>query len=329
MEEKSEKKLEEKLKVITEGLKIAQDNLAKVIIGQEEAIQLALVTIFAGGHALLEGVPGIAKTLMVKALSKIFATSFNRIQFTPDLMPSDITGTNIFNLKTSEFSLVRGPVFSSFVLADEINRAPAKTQAALLQAMQEKQVSIDGKTYILPKNFIVFATQNPIEFEGTYSLPEAMKDRFLVKINVAYPKEEDEITLISNLSKNSSPEQNLEKVLSKPVLNEEVLTFIKASLNLITVKDELVSYIVRLIRKTREFPPILLGGSPRASQALLTTSRVLAVLRNRNFVTPDDIKDMAKSVLAHRLILKPEYEIEGLKIEEVIGEIIKKCEVPR
>jgi len=304
-------------------------NLAKIIIGQERVIDLTLVTVFSGGHALLEGVPGIAKTLMVKAISKIISTSFNRIQFTPDLMPSDITGNNVFNMKTSEFNLVKGPIFSCFVLADEINRAPAKTQAALLQAMQEKQVSIDGTTYQLPQNFTVFATQNPIEFEGTYPLPEAMKDRFLIKISIDYPSEEDEVILITKISQNEAPEDNLGKILTKAILNEDILSMVKSSLNLITVEDELIRYIVKLIRKTREFPSILIGGSPRASQALLHTSRVLAVLRDRDFVTPDDIKDMVKPVLAHRLILRPEYEIEGLKIEEVIDDILKQCEIPR
>jgi MoxR-like ATPase len=315
--------------IIKESLLKAKDHLAKIIIGQERVIDLALVTVFSGGHALLEGVPGIAKTLMVKAIAKIISTSFNRIQFTPDLMPSDITGNNVFNMKTSEFTLVKGPIFSCFVLGDEINRAPAKTQAALLQAMQERQVSIDGTTYQLPDNFTVFATQNPIEFEGTYPLPEAMKDRFLIKISIDYPAEQDEVTLISKISQNDAPEDKLEKVLKEKILNEKILSMIKQSLNLITIEEELIRYIVKIIRKTREFPSILIGGSPRASQALLHTSRVLAVLRNRDFVTPDDIKDMVIPVLSHRLILRPEYEIEGLRIEEVINDIIKQCEIPR
>ncbi len=321
--------MKNKTEIIKENLQKAKENLAKIIIGQEKVIELALVTVFSGGHALLEGVPGIAKTLMVKAVSKIISASFNRIQFTPDLMPSDITGNNVFNLKTSEFKLAKGPIFSCFVLADEVNRAPAKTQAALLQAMQERQVSIDGETYQLSKNFTVFATQNPIEFEGTYPLPEAMKDRFLIKISIDYPMEQDEVTLITKISQKDSPEDNLEKELTEKVLSEDILSMVKESLNLITIEDELIQYIVKLVRKTREFPPILIGGSPRASQALLLTSRVLAVLRDRDFVTPDDIKDMVKPVMAHRLILRPEYEIEGLKIEEVIDDIIKQCEIPR
>ncbi len=321
--------MENTTEIIKESIQKAKESLAKIIIGQDRVIELALITVFSGGHALLEGVPGIAKTLMVKAIAKIISTSFNRIQFTPDLMPSDITGNNVFNMKTSEFTLVKGPVFSCFVLADEVNRAPAKTQAALLQAMQEKQVSIDGRTYQLPKNFTVFATQNPIEFEGTYPLPEAMKDRFLIKISIDYPLEQDELTLISRISQNDSPEDNLDKGLCEEVLNENILSMVKESLSVITVKDELIRYIVKLVRKTREFPPILIGGSPRASQALLQTSRVLAVIRNRDFVTPDDIKDMALPSLAHRLILRPEYEIEGIKIEEVINDIVKQCEIPR
>jgi MoxR-like ATPase len=314
---------------IKESLQKAKEALSRVVIGQEGVKELALVTVFSGGHALLEGVPGIAKTLMVKAISKILDTSFNRIQFTPDLMPSDITGNTIFNMKTSEFSLVKGPVFSCFLLADEINRAPAKTQSALLQAMQEKQVSIDGSTYQLSKNFTVFATQNPIEFEGTYPLPEAMKDRFLIKISIDYPLEAEEIELISRLSMNDSPEENLEKGGIEAVLNEAILSGIRESLNLITIEEQLIRYIVKLIRATREYPAVLIGGSPRASQALLQTARVLAVLRNRDFVTPDDIKDMTRPVLAHRIILRPEYEIEGLKIEEVIEEITRQCEIPR
>jgi len=315
--------MEKKMNMIKESVKRCKENISKIIIGQERVVENALITIFSGGHALLEGVPGIAKTLLVKALSKIMHTTFNRIQFTPDLMPSDITGNNIFNLKTSEFYLVKGPIFSTFVLADEINRSPAKTQAALLQAMQEKQVSIDGETYELSRNFTVFATQNPIEFEGTYPLPEAMKDRFLIKISMGYPSESEEMELIKKLSKNESPEQNLEKGVIEPVINEDALLMIRQSLNLITIEEELIHYIIKVVRNTREYPPLLIGGSPRASQALLQTSRVLAVLRNRDFVTPDDIKDMLKPVLSHRLILRPEYEIEGLKIEEVIEEIIK------
>ena len=321
--------MENTTEIIKESIQKAKESLARIIIGQDRVIELALITVFSGGHALLEGVPGIAKTLMVKSIAKIISTSFNRIQFTPDLMPSDITGNNVFNMKTSEFTLVKGPIFSCFVLADEINRAPAKTQAALLQAMQEKQVSIDGRTYQLPKNFTVFATQNPIEFEGTYPLPEAMKDRFLIKISIDYPLEQDELTLISRISQNDSQEDNLDKELCKEVLNEHILSMVKESLNIITVKDELIRYIVKLVRKTREFPPILVGGSPRASQALLQTSRILAVIRNRDFVTPDDIKDMALPVLAHRLILRPEYEIEGLRMEEVINDIVRQCEIPR
>jgi len=321
--------MDEKTAVIKENLRKAKEHLARIIIGQERVIELALVTVFSGGHALLEGVPGIAKTLMVKAIARITSASFNRIQFTPDLMPSDITGSNVFNMKTSEFTLVKGPLFSCFLLADEVNRAPAKTQAALLQAMQEKQVSIDGTTYQLPPNFTVFATQNPIEFEGTYPLPEAMKDRFLIKISIDYPSEQDETALITRVSRNNAPEDALDKVLTEQVLNEEILSSVKASLNMITIEEELIQYIVRLIRKTREYPPVLIGGSPRASQALLHTSRVLAVLRERDFVTPDDIKDMIKPVLSHRLILRPEYEIEGLKIDEVIEDIVKQCEIPR
>ncbi|MGA1842818.1 MAG: AAA family ATPase [bacterium] len=321
--------MEDTTTMIKESIQKAKENLAKIIIGQDRVIELALITVFSGGHALLEGVPGIAKTLMVKAIAKIISSSFNRIQFTPDLMPSDITGNNVFNMKTSEFTLVRGPIFSCFVLADEINRAPAKTQAALLQAMQEKQVSIDGRTYQLPVNFTVFATQNPIEFEGTYPLPEAMKDRFLIKISIDYPLEQDELTLISKISQNDSPEDNLDKKLTEEVLNENTLSVVKKSLNTVVIKDELIRYIVKLVRKTRDFPPVLIGGSPRASQALLQTARVLAVLRDRDFVTPDDIKDMAIPVLSHRLILRPEYEIEGLKMEEVIHDIVKQCEIPR
>jgi MoxR-like ATPase len=299
----------------------------KVIIGQNDVVDQALIVIFTGQHALIEGVPGIAKTLLARTLARVLGCEFARIQFTPDLMPADITGTNVFNLQRNEFTLVKGPVFTSFLLADEINRAPAKTQSALLQAMQERVVTIDRETYPLPANFTVFATQNPIEYEGTYPLPEAQKDRFMFKIVMRSPEREDELALAARMLGTDSPEQTLASV--EPCIGSDELAALKLCLNDVVIREELVAYLVDVVRKTRTHESILVGAGPRATQALLLASRAFAAIQERDFVTPDDIRAMAAPVLEHRLILRPEFEIEGLDVREVVEKILAEIAVPR
>ncbi len=307
----------------------ARKELAKVIIGQEEAINKALIAIFTNNHVLIEGVPGVAKTLLVRTLARVLSCDFDRIQFTPDLMPADITGTHVFNLKESAFSLVKGPLFTTFLLADEINRAPAKTQSALLQAMQERTVTIDRETHVLSPDFTVFATQNPIEYEGTYPLPEAQKDRFFLKISMTPPGRDEEIQLAQRTRGEDSPEAVLAGGSVRPVLRPETLGTFRGILRKIMIRDELVEYVVDIVRASRTHQSVLVGAGPRATQALLLSSRALAALEGRDFVIPDDIKEMARSVLEHRLVLRPEYEIERLTTGEVIEEILLSLAVPR
>jgi MoxR-like ATPase len=310
-------------------LAAAKQEVAKVIIGQDQVVEKSLIAIFTGTHALIEGVPGVAKTLLVKTLAHVLGCDFARIQFTPDLMPSDITGTHVFNLQKNVFSLVKGPVFTTFLLADEINRAPAKTQSALLQAMQERAVTIDRKDYDLSPNFTVFATQNPIEYEGTYPLPEAQKDRFLLKVTMDLPEREEELSLAERMLGRESPEAVLASGAVKPVISAEVLTGLRQALEGILVKEELLGYIVDIVRKTRSYQSVLVGAGPRATQALLLSSRAFAAIDERDFVTPDDAKYLAVPVLEHRIILRPEYEIEGLTVKEVIQDILEDVAVPR
>ncbi len=307
----------------------AKAEIAKVIIGQDKVIDSALIAIFTNHHALVEGVPGVAKTLLVRTLAHVLGCDFARIQFTPDLMPADITGTHVFNMQKNSFALVKGPVFTTFLLADEINRAPAKTQAALLQAMQERTVTIDRRTLQLPENFTVFATQNPIEYQGTYPLPEAQVDRFMLKIPMLHPEHEEELDLAQRMLGSESPEAVLNSGAVQPVITAEVLTVLRQQLAQIRVKDELVAYLVGIVRQTRKHQGVLVGAGPRATQALLLSSRAYAALAGRDFVTPDDIKALAVPVLGHRIILRPEYEIEGLAIEEVIHQILQEVTVPR
>ncbi|MBY0375436.1 MAG: MoxR family ATPase [Bryobacteraceae bacterium] len=309
-------------------LEAARAEVRKVIIGQDDAIDGALAVILTGQHALLEGVPGVAKTLLAKTLAAVLGVDFKRIQFTPDLMPADITGTTVFNLQRNEFALVRGPVFTSFLLADEINRAPAKTQSALLQAMQERQVTIDRETHSLPAEFTVFATQNPIEHEGTYPLPEAQKDRFMLKIPMTWPERDGEIDLARRMLGADSPESALARGEVRPVLGPGELAAMKAALAEVGVRDELLGYLVDIVRRTRSEESILVGGGPRATQSLLAASRAHAALALRDFVTPDDVKAMAIPVLEHRLILRPEFEIEGLSGRDVITNILQSVAVP-
>ncbi len=317
------------LSKVQEVLGRIREEVAKVVVGQDEVVDMALVAILAGQHALIEGVPGVGKTLLVRTLAKVLGGKFSRIQFTPDLMPADITGTNVFNMQQNEFTLVPGPVFTTFLLADEINRAPAKTQAALLQAMQERTVTIDRRTYTLPPDFTVFATQNPIEFEGTYPLPEAQKDRFMVKISMRGPDRDEELALARRMLGAVTPEELLATEEVKPVLEPGALTRLQRALRGILVRDELVGYMLDLVRATRDHHSVLLGGGPRATQALLLASRTHAAVSGRDFVTPDDVKRMALPVLEHRLILRPDYEIEGVTPVETIGAILQETAVPR
>jgi len=303
--------------------------LSKVIIGQDEAVRFSLIAILTGQHALIEGVPGLAKTLLVRTLARIMRCDFQRIQFTPDLMPSDITGTSIFNLRDGVFEFRPGPIFTSFLLADEINRAPAKTQAALLQAMQERTVSIDGVTHPLPAAFTVFATQNPIEFEGTYPLPEAQKDRFLMKVTIGWPEREEELDLARRMLSGNSPEATLERGEVAIILEPDQIDRLRMELNLVMVREELTTYMVDLVRRTRTSEGILSGAGPRATQALLLASRAYAALEGRDFVTPDDVRVLAAPVLEHRIVLKPEFEMEGTTAREIVTQLLADVPVPR
>ena len=314
---------------LKQTLVAARAEVAKVIIGQTEVVDRCLIAVITGQHALIEGVPGVAKTLLVRTLAHVLGCSFARIQFTPDLMPADITGTSIFNLQRNEFALVKGPIFTSFLLADEINRAPAKTQSALLQAMQERVVTIDRDTHALPPNFTVFATQNPIEYEGTYPLPEAQKDRFMLKITMTSPARDEELALAQRTLGPESPEKVLASGAVQAVVTAEDLATLREQLMLVTMREELVGYAVDVIRATRQHESVLVGAGPRATQALLLASRAHAALAMRDFVTPDDVKAMTTPVLEHRLILRPEFEIEGMSIAEVIQSILQQVAVPR
>ena len=314
---------------LKEVLGRARHEIGKVIIGQQEVIERALVAIFTGQHALIEGVPGVAKTMLVRTLAHVLGCDFARIQFTPDLMPSDITGTNVFNLQRNEFSIIKGPVFTSLLLADEINRAPAKTQSALLQAMQERMGTIDRETHALPPNFTVFATQNPVEYEGTYPLPEAQKDRFMLKIIMNLPDRSEELLLARRTLGKESPENILRSGAVQAVVKLEDLVQLRQELEAIIIREELTAYLVDVIRATRQHESVLVGAGPRATQSLMLACRAYAAISGRDFVTPDDIKAMALPVLEHRLILRPEFEIEGLSVTEVIQQVLQQIAVPR
>lgn len=319
----------ENLEQLKETLSLARQEIGKVIIGQSHVIDHALIAIFTRQHILLEGVPGVAKTLLVRTLAKVLGTDFGRVQFTPDLMPADITGTSVFNLRDNAFQLVKGPVFTSFLLADEINRAPAKTQSALLQAMQEREVTIDNETHVLSPAFTVFATQNPIEYEGTYPLPEAQKDRFLFKLRIDYPSRDEELSLAGSIIRNEAPESVLESGQVTQVLTVERIGQMQQALTEVTVRDELVAYVVDLVRATREHEAVLVGAGPRATMALVSASRARAALEMRDFVTPDDVRALAEPVLGHRLVIRPEFEIEGITVQELVNRVLEKVPVPR
>jgi MoxR-like ATPase len=303
-----------------------KQELETVIVGQHKMIDQLLVAILSNGHVLLEGVPGVAKTITAKLLSKTLNIGFSRIQFTPDLMPSDILGTSIFNLKNSEFEFKKGPIFSNLILIDEINRAPAKTQAALFEVMEERQISIDGRTFQLETPFLVIATQNPIEQEGTYRLPEAQLDRFLFKITIDYPKLDEEISIIQreHLLQN---QDKLEAI--KTILSAEEIRKYQGIIKQIIVEQNLLEYIARIVVNTRENAFLYLGASPRASIAILNAAKGFAAIRGRDFVTPEDIKEAAIPVLQHRVIVTPEREMEGISSVAIIKQIIETVEIPR
>jgi MoxR-like ATPase len=317
------------LERLTATLNAARTEVGRVIIGQANAIEQSLIVILTGQHALIEGVPGVAKTLLVRTLGRVLGCDWARIQFTPDLMPADITGTNVFNLQRHEFNFVPGPVFTTFLLADEINRAPAKTQSALLQAMQERRVTVDRTSYPLSPLFTVFATQNPIEFEGTYPLPEAQKDRFMLKIVMTAPDRDGEMDLARRSLGPDAPEVVLDRGEIRAVATLDTLAAQREALAHVVIRDELVAYGLDIVRKTRAHESILVGAGPRATQAVLRSARALALLRGRDFVTPDDVREMTVPVLEHRLILRPEYELEGLTVAEVIGRVVEGVPVPR
>ncbi len=300
----------------------------KTVIGQETAFTQILIAFLAGGHVLLEGVPGTAKTLMAKTLARLVQADFTRIQFTADLMPSDVVGTQVFDLDTGRFHLRRGPIFTHIPLADEINRAPAKTQSALLEAMEERQVTIDGTTHPLEDPFMVLATQNPVEYEGTYPLPEAQLDRFLFKIRVDYPDEETEQEILHRYHQGFDA-HDLDAVDLRPVLDRGALGPIRQAIQRVTVEPGILGYIVALVRASRRSPDLILGGSPRAAIALLQTAKVRAALEGRDYVVPDDVKALAAPTLRHRILLRPEAEVDGLDPDHAVQRIVSSVEVPR
>jgi MoxR-like ATPase len=300
--------------------------IGKVIVGQEQMIELLIAGMLADGHVLIEGVPGVAKTLTAKLLARTISVGFSRIQFTPDLMPGDVIGTSVFNPKELLFQFRQGPVFSHIVLIDEINRAPAKTQAAVFEVMEERQVTVDGQTIKMQQPFLVLATQNPVEQEGTYHLPEAQLDRFLFKINVGYPNTEEEFRIVS---KHHASNGNLLEELVEPVLNASVIASLRKQVSAIHVEEKLIRFIVALVGATREHKSIYLGASPRASIGILQSSKAIAAMHGRDFVVPEDILQVMPAVLRHRLVLTPEKEMEGGTTDDVIRELTQAMEIPR
>lgn len=303
-----------------------KEELAKIIVGQNDFIDLLLASILANGHSLIEGVPGVAKTITAKLLAKTISTSYSRIQFTPDLMPSDVIGTSIFNNKTHDFEFIKGPIFSNIVLIDEINRAPAKTQAALFEAMAERQITVDGKTYEMTPPFLVFATQNPIEQEGTYRLPEAQLDRFLFKINVNYPSIEEEIKIIEQQHKRRDKK---ETDSIQAIISEKEIKHYQQIVSQIQIESNLIKYIAEIVSNTRHNQFLYVGASPRASLAILSASKAFALMSGRDFVTPEDIKKAVYPVMQHRIIITPEREMEGITSDIILNQIIDSIEIPR
>jgi MoxR-like ATPase len=304
-----------------------RDELSKVIVGQDELKTDCLIVLLCQGHALLEGVPGLAKTLAVKTLSRLLRLDYQRVQCTSDLMPADIVGTTVANLATGTFQFHQGPVFTSLLLVDEINRMPPRTQAALLECMEERQVTVDGVRHDLSSAFTVFATQNPIEFEGTYPLPEAQLDRFLVKVRVPYPDAKQEATLLANVHGGFDP-RNLDSV-GLTAVDPELLHAARAEVRTVNVQDALFGYIVQLVRKTREWPAVSLGASPRAAVSLMLFAKAIAAIDDRAYIIPDDVKQAALPVLRHRIAVKPEADLEGITPDQILQDVIRSVEVPR
>lgn len=314
------------LSELRQGVQNVREEIAKVIVGQESMVDLLLTALLSDGHVLIEGVPGVAKTLTAKLLARTISVDFSRIQFTPDLMPSDVLGTSVFNMKSSEFEFKPGPIFSNIILIDEINRAPAKTQSALFEVMEERQITVDGQTMKMKSPYLVIATQNPIEHEGTYRLPEAQLDRFLFKVVVNYPTLEQEVGILSR-HHGRKTETLISEV--KPVLTAEALVAYRKLAHAVHIEEHLMMYIASMIHETRNNPMIFLGGSPRASVAVLNASKGYAALQGRDFITPEDIKLVALPVLRHRIMLNPDKEMEGLTADQVLKQVIDKIEVPR
>jgi MoxR-like ATPase len=300
--------------------------IGSVVVGQHDAIDLLIAGILADGHILIEGVPGVAKTLTAKLIAKSISAKFSRIQFTPDLMPSDVLGTSVFNPKTVEFEYKRGPIFGNIILIDEINRAPAKTQSALFEVMEERQLTIDGHSYKMDEPFIVLATQNPVEHEGTYRLPEAQLDRFLFKIEIKYPGLEEEITILTQQHQQKTADQLAE---IKPVLSAEEIITLRTQVRGLHVEPKLLEFVAKIIHETRNNKSLYLGGSPRASLAIVNSAKALAAMKGRDFITPEDIIWVAPAVLRHRIMLTPDKEMEGVTPDEIVAQIIQKIEIPR
>jgi MoxR-like ATPase len=314
------------LSALSEAVMAVRQQIKKVIVGQDELVRLIITALLADGHVLLEGVPGVAKTLSAKLTARSMDVNFSRIQFTPDLMPSDVLGTPVFNPKEGTFDFKRGPIFSNVVLIDEINRAPAKTQSALFEVMEERQITIDGKTYPMQPPFMVIATQNPIEQEGTYRLPEAQLDRFLFKIVVPYPSESEELEILQQFNQMG----NTNVVASiEPVLKREQMATIRQQVKSLVIDEKLLQFIAKLVHQTRNHKSIYLGASPRASLAIMNASKAMAAINGRDFVTPDDILEIAVPVLRHRIILSPDKEMEGVSEDAVIKQIINSLDIPR
>ena len=311
---------------IFESVDAIRGEINKVVIGMDDTIELLMASILVGGHVLLEGLPGIAKTLTAKLLAQTIDTEFSRIQFTPDLMPTDITGTSIFNLKTGEFEFRKGPIFSNIILIDEINRSPAKTQAALMEVMEERQLTYDGITHVMKPPFFVIATQNPIEQEGTYSLPEAQLDRFLFRLKLSYPNLEQEQQILMRFHNDFEARDTTDV---KKILNPEKIAQFKKIIEKVYIREELLQYIAAVVHNTRVNSDLFMGASPRASLAMMKCAKAMAAIRGREFVTPDDIRAVSAPVLNHRIILSHEREMEGHTIEEIIDNIVKSVEIPR
>lgn len=318
--------LQPEIDLLNKRVMLVKQEIGKAVVGQETTIDLVLAGIFTGGHILLEGVPGIAKTLTAKLVAKTLSVNFSRIQFTPDLMPTDVTGTTVFNIKTSEFTFNKGPVFANLVLIDEINRAPAKTQASLFEVMEERQITMDGTTYPLEFPFLVIATQNPIEQEGTYRLPEAQLDRFLFRIKLKYPTFEQEVDILKKFKDDFSLKV-LESV--KAVISKNDLKHAQELVERIHIRDEIIEYIARIVDSTRNNGELLLGASPRASLSIMRAAKAIAAMSGRDFVTPDDVRYVTYPVLNHRIIVSADREMEGTEAEDIIREIVEGIEVPR